>query len=239
MKPHFLTFGVPQVLTVDRASYFEASEFKEFAASQGMKLHFTTAYHHQSNGLVERAIRTLREQIRTGKGDWDTRLGELDMSQNISFCRAIGTTPFEAMFHRPPSTALDRRCQTRCQVRPVQSGESYRAEMQRTFGGKESPLPEVGCWVWLKTPTITAGVTRKTNPIRRGPYEVVGHLPNHKLQLKASNATFDVHADQVIQANKDNLKDLAPKLGRGRPPKGGVVNEGSQDQEFDSELFRN
>jgi hypothetical protein len=48
-------FGVPKAITVDNGTQFDAEAFKEFCDQIGMKIHFVSVRHPESNGLVERA----------------------------------------------------------------------------------------------------------------------------------------------------------------------------------------
>ena len=48
-------FGVPSELTVDNGKQFDSQDFKDFCFFIGTKLAFASAYHPQSNGVVERA----------------------------------------------------------------------------------------------------------------------------------------------------------------------------------------
>ena len=47
-------FGTPSVITSDRGSQFVSELWQHFSTLLGIKLHPTTAYHPQANGLVER-----------------------------------------------------------------------------------------------------------------------------------------------------------------------------------------
>jgi transposase InsO family protein len=46
---------VPKAITVDNGTQFDAEAFKEFCDQIGMKIHFASVRHPESNGLVERA----------------------------------------------------------------------------------------------------------------------------------------------------------------------------------------
>jgi transposase InsO family protein len=48
-------FGVPRELTIDNGKQFDCQDFREYCRSIGTKLCFTSVYHPQSNGAVERA----------------------------------------------------------------------------------------------------------------------------------------------------------------------------------------
>uniref|UniRef100_A0AAV2MFB0 Integrase catalytic domain-containing protein n=1 Tax=Knipowitschia caucasica TaxID=637954 RepID=A0AAV2MFB0_KNICA len=53
-------FGVPLDLTSDRGPQFTSELWTSVAGSLGVKLHRTTAYHPQANGLCERIHRTMK-----------------------------------------------------------------------------------------------------------------------------------------------------------------------------------
>lgn len=57
-------FGVPLDMTSDRDSQFTSKLWTAIAKLLGTKLHHTTAYHPQSNGLVERFHRHLKTALR-------------------------------------------------------------------------------------------------------------------------------------------------------------------------------
>jgi hypothetical protein len=48
-------FGVPKAITVDNGTQFDAKTFKDFCDQIGMKIHFASVRHPESNGLVKRA----------------------------------------------------------------------------------------------------------------------------------------------------------------------------------------
>ena len=58
-------FGVPKEIMTDRGSQLESKEFAEWIQNQGIKHLTSTAYHHQTNGVVERFNKTLEARIRT------------------------------------------------------------------------------------------------------------------------------------------------------------------------------
>ncbi|KAK3778131.1 hypothetical protein RRG08_052278 [Elysia crispata] len=57
-------FGVPLDLTSDRGPQFAPTLWNEIAQQLKVQLHRTTAYHPQSNGLVERFHRTLKAALK-------------------------------------------------------------------------------------------------------------------------------------------------------------------------------
>jgi transposase InsO family protein len=96
-------FGVPKAITIDNGNQFDAETFKTFCSQIGTKLHFASARHPESNGLVERA----NEIIMTGiiksifnqpKGKWLDELVKVVWSHNTVVSRSTGFTPFKLMF---------------------------------------------------------------------------------------------------------------------------------------------
>ncbi|KAJ9541664.1 hypothetical protein OSB04_028170 [Centaurea solstitialis] len=91
---------------------------------QGTELHFSTAYHPQTDGQSERTIQTLEDMLRACVldfgGSWDTYLPLAEFSYNNSYHSSIGMPPFEMLY--------GRRCRT-----PICWGEVG----QRVLGSTE------------------------------------------------------------------------------------------------------
>jgi hypothetical protein len=58
-------FGVPSLITSDRGTQFTSTIWEALCSKLGVKHTTTTAYHPQSNGLVERAHRQLKEALKS------------------------------------------------------------------------------------------------------------------------------------------------------------------------------
>ncbi|MBW0461948.1 hypothetical protein O181_001663 [Austropuccinia psidii MF-1] len=56
--------GIPRIIISDRDQKFTSEVWTNLYEMLGIKLEFSTAYHLQSDGLVERMIQTLEEIIR-------------------------------------------------------------------------------------------------------------------------------------------------------------------------------
>ena len=54
VKEHIVyRFGIPQIITTDQGTMFTLEEFKDFAASMGIKLLNSSPYYAQANGQAE------------------------------------------------------------------------------------------------------------------------------------------------------------------------------------------
>ncbi len=58
-------FGVPAQITSDRGPQFASAVWAAFCRQVGMKHIMTTAYHPQSNGMVERVHRQMKAALRS------------------------------------------------------------------------------------------------------------------------------------------------------------------------------
>jgi transposase InsO family protein len=69
-------FGVPSHITSDRGPQFSSAVWAAFTAKLGVRHIMTTAYHPQSNGLVERLHHRLKEPLkaRLASSDWPDHL---------------------------------------------------------------------------------------------------------------------------------------------------------------------
>jgi hypothetical protein len=65
-------FGVPEQVTSDRGRQFCSSVWDALTHQLGVKMRFTTPYHPQSNGVVERFHRRLKDALRawSASTDW-------------------------------------------------------------------------------------------------------------------------------------------------------------------------
>jgi hypothetical protein len=69
-------YGVPSQITTNRGRQFTSSLWAALCARLGVSHIATTAYHPQSNGMVERAHRQLKDALRArlSRGDWPLHL---------------------------------------------------------------------------------------------------------------------------------------------------------------------
>ena len=65
-------FGIPETVTSDRGAQFTSTTWKHSLSRLGINATTTTAYHPQSNGIIERYHRTLKNALRcvSNNGDW-------------------------------------------------------------------------------------------------------------------------------------------------------------------------
>jgi hypothetical protein len=81
-------FGVLRTLTMDNGKQFDLDKFKEFCQSIVTKIAFTSVYHLESNGAVERANRIvflaiLKTLFNLHKGKWIEELPKVSLPKEI------------------------------------------------------------------------------------------------------------------------------------------------------------
>jgi hypothetical protein len=96
-------FVVPNAITVDNGTQFDAETFKDFCDRIGTKIHFALVRHPESNGLVERANGIIMTGImklifNQPRGKWPDELIKVVWSHNTTVSRSTGFTTFKLLF---------------------------------------------------------------------------------------------------------------------------------------------
>nr|XP_027216507.1 uncharacterized protein LOC113809181 [Penaeus vannamei] len=97
VEHYFTLFGVPRMLTTDSGSEFKNKLFSEVCDILSIKMHYTTPFYPQANGLVERSNRCVKDAIATLCDDaplsWDEYVPQVRYALNTAFHRAINNQP--------------------------------------------------------------------------------------------------------------------------------------------------
>ena len=95
-------YGVPEVVTTDRGSQFSSQVFSQLLQTWGIRHNMTTAYHPESNGMVERLHRRLKESlVALGQGErlqWYWKLPMTMLALRTTVKPDIGSSPSELVF---------------------------------------------------------------------------------------------------------------------------------------------
>ena len=102
--------GVPRSIVSDRYGRFTSRFWLRVHEALGTRLHFTTAYHPQSDGQSERTIQTLEDMLRAcvldWRGHWTDHLALVEFAYNNSCHSSIQMAPYEALYGRKCRTPL-------------------------------------------------------------------------------------------------------------------------------------
>ena len=107
----FCRYGVPEMLHSDQGSNFESKLIAKLCGLLGIRKTRTTPYHPQSDGMVERANKTIQVALKCyldKEGDcWDQRLKIVQLAYNTSVHSSTGFTPYFVLFGREATLPLD------------------------------------------------------------------------------------------------------------------------------------
>src|SRR4051795_10991448 len=107
----FFLHGIPLEISSDRGSLFTSRFWDSFQEAMGTHLSFSTAYHPQSQGQVERVNQILEDMLRAcvisfGK-KWENSLPFSEFAYNNSFQSSMNMAPFELLYGRRCRTPLN------------------------------------------------------------------------------------------------------------------------------------
>ncbi len=211
--------GVPRELLSDRGPAFLSRLLKEVCTLMGIKKSNTTAYHPQTDGLVERFNRTLTDMLaktveRDGK-NWDIRLPYVLFAYRSSPQESTGESPFYLLYGRDPQLPADESMMTQSSVRMPIDVDNYKEEvcrnMQeawevakkkiRTAQKKQKmcydrrardPTFRPGDRAFLYTPSAKSGPAYKFALPYKGPYRVTNISDNVACLQLISNPGSDL-----------------------------------------------
>ena len=197
----FFRFSIPEQLHSDQGRNFESQVIGEVCKLLEVAKTHTTPYHPQSDGVVERFNRTLLDMLATAVRDqpfcWEDHLRRLCMAYNTSVHPTTGYTPFYLMYGRQARMPIDIMYGTptpKPQLASEYAGklrESLEAAYERVrkqMGQKLDRQAEIynrkahgepfkpGDLVWLHSPAIAKGHSKKLHKPWTGPFKIVSKL---------------------------------------------------------------
>ena len=237
----FCRFSPPEQLHTDQGRQFESELVAEVCKLLKICKTRTTPYHPQGDGLVERFNRTLLDMLATTlkeqPTDWEDHLRKVCLAYNSSIQSTTGYTPFFLMFGRnvrlpvdlmygigKPDVVTYGEYATRLKksiedayIR-VRENVSKRHECQKQFYDQKclgDPL-EPGDLVWLHSPVVPRGKSRKFHHPWTGPWRITERLSEVTYRIRDCNRK---HWQLVVHF--DRLKPCAPgteaKMGPEQP----------------------
>lgn len=230
--------SAPRTLLSDRGRNFTSSLMKEVCEIVNTKKIFTTAYHPQCDGLVEKFNETLATMlsmfVNDHQRDWDVYIPYVLFAYRTSLQETIQETPFYLVYGRdarlPIDVALSEPTRLYTDVDDYKSviiqrlNEAFTLvknnielaqQKQKQHQDKNAREPDfsIGDRVWIYLPVTKPGLTSKLIHPWNGPHRVIE---------KTSPVNFKVEScdnkkrQQIIHANRMKIfvdpEDLPPNL---------------------------
>lgn len=214
--------GIPEVILTDQGSAFMSTLFKNVCKIFKIKRLWSTAWHPQSNGSLERFHREFKEYFRhfiaKDQSNWDEFVDLSIWSHNTAVHTATGFTPFFLFHGREPNVPSSFYKQI--SPRPLYALDEYvprllhniqqtnaiarehlihRKEVYKKQYDKHTNVQffDVGDEVQLFNDFARQGRSKKLGPQWLGPYEVTEKLGDKNYRIKMGRTTKVVHADKL------------------------------------------
>jgi hypothetical protein len=190
--------SAPCQLLSDRGTAFLSNVVQEICDILGTKKVNTTAYHPQTDGLVERFNRTLIDMLakvtNDNQLDWDVHIPYCLFAYRTAMQESVKESPFYLLYGREPRLPIDSEILAR--IRPYADEADYATQCSRLLKqawqnaaqaiqkaqekqkrdydkNLATPPIEVGSIVFLYSPVTKPGLTSKLVKRWKGPFEVV------------------------------------------------------------------
>jgi len=222
----FRRFGMPTAIVSDRDPRFISNFWQTLMSHLGTSLKMSTAFHPQTDGLAERANRTIEEMLRAvidrkTHNNWDELLTPLEFAYNNSVHRSTGYTPFYMLygFHpHTPATLLNVRSSSAPAVDDVLRTISstiqlakynlHNAQHRQSVDANKRRRDEnflVGEKVYVSTKNFSnlPHTSRKLIQKYVGPYPIIAKIGEsaYKLLLPSSIKMHDVFNVSLLKRN--------------------------------------
>ena len=220
-------FGVPMDMSSDRGSQFTSQLWAAISQLLGTKLHHTTAYHPQSNGLVERFHRHLKSALRarlTGP-TWSNELPWVLLGIRTAPKEDLGCSSAELVYGAPITVPGDFIAN-----HGPQQDHSFQLQRLRDQVGSLAPVPTARHGT--APASVPAGLQQaKFVFVRRdahrnslqcpyeGPFRVIENgSKTFKIDMGGRTETITVDRLKLAHLDVDSPVQLAQPRPRGRPP---------------------
>jgi transposase InsO family protein len=215
-------FGVPLIVTTDRGRQFSSATWAAACQRLGIQHVMTTAYHPQSNRMVERTHRQLKNalRLRLAGPDWPSHLPWALLGLRAAPKEDSAVTSAELVFGAPLSLPGEPLSSTEPPVssfvRRLQQAQPPLAKRPLTYAQAVASVPPA-----LFTARFVnirrGGVVPPLLPLYQGPYHVISRN-NKFFSLEVSPCTEVVSMDRLEpHLSLPDVKRAQPPQ-QGRPP---------------------
>ena len=225
MNKLVLKHGCPIQLLSDRGTQFTSRLLRRLAKRLGIKKVFTTAYHSQTNGQVERFNRyittSLTAYVDDDQSNWDDYLESLAFAYRTSVVDAIGDTPFHLVHGRDPRlpTAILTEKPGSVKLSPAEYSARVSKIIREAFNAAQRCQAEAdekrkmtydsthhnveyqaGELVLLHNSAVKQGLSPKLHQKWQGPYREIQRFSpvNYELRHVHTGKTIRAHVQRMV-----------------------------------------
>ena len=219
-------FGLIDTLVSDRGQDFVSPIVGHLCDLLGTKRIFTSAYHPMSNGSCENFNKIFKEHLARQTADkpeeWPEYVDSTLHALRTTVVKTLGYSPHQMVFGVEPKPLLDLKpvpspphtsqtvkqylSQLRTQLDFVreQSKENleyHKSKMTEYYDKRSKPYTyEVGDRVWIRSPQVNPGTTKKFRDKYIGPYILTTRTSENTFKVKREGG--DVESDVALHSNR-------------------------------------
>jgi len=230
-------YGPPKELISDNGGCFTSKFFLDVCSILSIKNNFTTTYHPQANGQVERYNRTILAALRTYVADhpkdWDLYTDALTYAYNCLPHSSTDAAPFDLILSKPPGPLALKPMPTkeepqgdfkrkwkhwlqetmhRTRTRLLKSQERYKRNYDSRLR-KQVEVVKQGDYVFLRVERKNPKDHRhKLAPIAEGPFLVTKTDKNTVVIERSDRSVEKVSRSRVVLAPKPKTKEEVKEI---------------------------
>jgi hypothetical protein len=199
LKEIFKLHGMPKEIVSDRDTKFTSNFWKSLMAGLETKLLFSTAYHPQTDGQMERVNQILEDMLRMHvmhqPKKWEDYLPLVEFAYNNGYQESLKMSPFEVLYGRSCNTPVswsnpvniisfgpDMLKEMEQQVTQIKQNLKVAQDRQKSYADQKRTPREfkTGDHVYLRVrprkSSLKMGACAKLAPRYCGPFEVLDRV---------------------------------------------------------------
>ncbi|CAB0001492.1 unnamed protein product [Nesidiocoris tenuis] len=218
---HIGRFGTCARLLSDQGKNFTSELIRHFCEFFNIKKMQTTAYHPASNGRCERVHRSLgsilAHFVKDSQTDWDLKLPIAELVLNSHTNETTSFPPYTLVFGRAMRMPSRDELSLQPSIEPfalhveelrahltslwdaVKALQPQNKDTQRKFYDRstEDPALQEGDLVYLHTPFLKKGKSKKLSKRWSGPYKIVRVINKQNVLLKVDRREVVTHTSRL------------------------------------------